>query len=269
MTARLFWQVFSIECRKLMSYRADFWINSVVGFVAHFGVMYYLWRAIFSGPAERIGGYTFEGMLLYYLLVILIGKLVRGAEHTHDISVDIYEGTLSRYIVYPTSYFGFKYAQHLGLMLPGLVQLALFGLLYLLILPVPAEATVTPGSVAMAAVSILIANLMYYTLAAPLQAVAFWADNVWSLVVMQRFATALLGGAMLPLSLFPAWSRPVLDALPFRYLYDFPVGTLIGRIGPRAWLIGVAVSLAWWLAMAGVTRIVWRRGMLSYTGVGI
>ena len=35
------------------------------------------------------------------------------------------------------------------------------------------------------------------------KAVAFWADNVWSLMVTQRFVSALLGGAMLPLAVFP------------------------------------------------------------------
>lgn len=269
MTPRLFFQVFSIECRKLMSYRADFWINAVIGFVAQFGVMYFLWKAIFGDSNTTIGGYTFEGMVLYYLLVILIGNLVRGSAHIADISQDIYEGGLSRYIVYPTSYFGFKYAQHLGLMVPALVQLALFGILYLLVLDVPPEAHITPLTITMAAVSTLIANLLFYTLMAPLQAVAFWADNVWSLVVMMRFITGLLGGAMLPLSLFPDWLQPIFVALPFRYLFDFPVNTLIGRVPLEGWAMGATISLAWWLVIAGITRLVWRRGMFSYTGVGI
>jgi len=266
---RLFAHIFTAECRKLMSYRADFWINALLGFLAHFGVMYYLWRAIYREPAAVIAGYSFEGMVLYYLLVILIGKLVRGTTHAADISQDIYEGSLSRYIVYPTSYFAFKYAQHLGLLLPALVQLVIFGLLYALVLPLPAEAHMTPLTVVMATVATLLANLLFYTMTAPLQAIAFWADNVWSLIVMQRFATSLLGGAMLPLGLFPDWSQPLLAALPFRYLYDFPVNTLMGRVAAGEWLAGLGIGLAWWLAIGAVTRLVWRRGMFSYTGVGI
>ena len=269
MTPRLFFQVFSIEARKLMSYRTDFWITAVVGFLAQFGLAYYLWDAIYTDAREEIGGYTFEGMVLYYVLIILVAKLVRGSTYTNEIATDIYEGSLSRYIVYPTSYFGFKYAQHLGNVVPALIQLVLFGALYLLFLKLPADARITPLSAGMAAVSVLVANLLFYAITAPLQAVAFWADNVWSLVVMMRFISNLLGGAMVPLSLFPAWSRQLLDALPFRYLYDFPVNTLLGKVAPGEWLFGLAVSLVWLGIIVAATRLVWRRGMLSYTGVGI
>jgi ABC-2 type transport system permease protein len=62
----------------------------------------------------------------------------------------------------------------------------------------------------------------------PLQLVAFWADNCWSLLVAHRIVASLLGGLLLPLSLFPRWSQPALDALPFRYMFAFPVDVLLG-----------------------------------------
>lgn len=270
MSLRLFGRIFSLEVRKEMSYRLDFWVNALVGFLAYFGVAYYLWEAVFRESGKSvIGGYTFRAMTLYYVLVILMGRLVRGAEHVGDIAQDIYEGGLSRYIVYPTHYFPFKYAQHLGLVVPGLIQLGLFVGLYLLVLPWPEEVQILPSRVLMAVTAVALANLLYYSMLLPLQAVAFWADNVWSLMVMTRFASGLLGGSMLPLALFPDWSRPVLAALPFRYLYDFPVNTLLGKVTPEAWLSGVCVTLAWTVAVHVVAGLIWRRGMLQYTGVGI
>ncbi len=270
MSPRLFGRIFSLEVRKQMSYRLDFWINALFGFVIYFGVVYYLWEAIYrESGTQRIGGYSFQGMTLYYVLVILVGRLVRGAEHVGEVAQDIYEGGLSRYIVYPTSYFPFKYAQHLGLIVPGLIQVGLFTLLYLLVLPFPAEIRITPLQVLMALGSVGLANLLYYSLLFPLQIVAFWADNVWSLMVMIRFTSSLLGGAMLPLTLFPDWSRPALNMLPFRYLYDFPVSTLLGQIGPAQWASGMATGLVWIAVIHLCARLLWRRGMLSYTGVGI
>ena len=270
MNLRLFVQVLSIEVRKLMSYRTDFWLSSVVGFLAHFGVAYFLWRAIFRESDQTvIAGYSFDGMVLYYVMVILVGKMVRGSDHMADISQDIYEGSLSRYIVYPTSYFQFKYAQNVGLMAPALVQLAIFSVAYALVLPFPAEVHITPLSIGMTVISVSIANLLWYVHQLPVQAVAFWADNVWSLVVMFRFVANLVGGAALPLALFPEWAQRLLVFLPFRYLFDFPVSTLTGRIGVDEWLLGVGVASTWIVMLGLVTRLVWRRGMLSYTGVGI
>jgi ABC-2 type transport system permease protein len=102
-----------------------------------------------------------------------------------------------------------------------------------------------------------------------LQGVAFWADNVWSLNVMFRFASQMLGGLLLPLSLFPAWSQPVLEVLPFTYLFYFPTTTLLGQVSTAEWATGLAISLGWCGALALVSRAVWRRGRLVYTGVGI
>lgn len=268
---RLFGHVVSLEARKSMSYRADFWINALLSFFASLGVVAYLWWSIFqaSGSAT-IGGWTFHGMLLYYVLVILSGKLVRGEEFGGgQISQDIYDGGLSKYLVYPTSYFRFKYAQALGGLVPALVQLALFGAIAPLLLALPEDQRPTWAGALMGAVSLGLANLLYFTLALPIQGVAFWADNVWSLSVLLRFGSGLLGGAMLPLDLFPDWAQRVLDWLPFRYLFDFPVNTLLGRIGPAEWLRGVAVGLAWTAIAALGARFVWKRGEKAYTGVGI
>jgi len=270
MTVRLFFQVFSIEARKLMSYRADFWITAVVSFIAQLGVAWFLWDAIFSvSKGKTIGGYGFDAMVLYYVLVTLVTRLVRAQQLETDISQDIYDGALSRYLVFPTDYVGFKYAQFLGNAVPSVVQLVLFLGLYALVLPMPDDVTVTATSIVMACASVAVANLLFYSLTVPFQLVAFWADNVWSLGVMLRFVTAFLGGAMIPLDLFPEWSQRILDFLPFKYLFYFPVVTALGKVTPAEWGQGLLVSLSWCLITVGVSKLVWRRGMLVYTGVGI
>lgn len=266
----LYLHVASLEARKAMSYRADFWINVVLSFFAQLGVVWYLWTAIFSTTGlTSIGGFTLPAMLQYYILVILLGKLVRGQEFAAGVSQDIYDGGLSRYLLYPVSYWSFNYAQHLGALLPALVQLVLF--LALLPLAPGAVGAFHPGPVhlAMALLALGAGNLLYYLIQLPLQSVAFWADNVWSLSVLLRFVAGLLGGSMLPLDLFPAGARAALHWLPFRFLFDFPVAALLGRLSPADFAQGLALALGWcglfWLLAKGV----WRKGERSYTGVGI
>lgn len=270
MTARLFGHVLSLQARKLMSYRVNFWLNALVTFFVELAVAYFLWAAVFRETRRtEIGGFSLEAMVIYYVAAILLGKLVKGEERDLNISTDIYEGALTRYLLYPTSYFGFKYAEHLGSLLPALIQLGLFGVISLALLDLPPDVAVTPASVAMAAGAVMVANLLHFLILYPLQGVAFWADNVWALNVMFRFTSQMLGGLLLPLSLFPAWSQPVLDAMPFKYLFYFPATTLLGKVPPGEWALGMAVALGWCGAMALVSRAVWRRGRLVYTGVGI
>jgi ABC-2 type transport system permease protein len=270
MTARLFAQVASVEARKLMSYRADFWINAVAAFVVEATVAWALWSAIFAESGEAsIGGFSRRGMVLYYVLALSLGKLIRGEDRQSTIARDIYEGSLTRYLLFPGGYFAFKYAEHLGNLLPALVQLALFGTTAALLFDPREVGVITPGSVARAALAVALGNLLAFLMAYLLEAVAFWADNVWSLSVMLRFAGNLLGGQLLPLNLFPDWAQAVLAALPFRYLFYFPVMTLAGRIPAGEWLAGMAVGLLWCALLGVAARAVWRQGYLAYTGVGI
>jgi ABC-2 type transport system permease protein len=269
-TPRLFLHATGLQARKLMSYRTNFWLNAVVSFFVELAVAYFLWVAIFRETGrEEIGGFSLEAMIVYYLAAILLGKVVRGEERDLSISTDIYEGGLTRYLLYPTSYFGFKYAEHLGSLLPAFVELVVFGAIGLYVVDFPPDVHITPATIAMAAVSVAVANLLHFLLIYPLQGVAFWADNVWSLNVMFRFASQMLGGLFLPLTLFPEWARALLDLLPFKYLFFVPTTTLMGKVPPGEWAVGIAISLGWCAALALVARVVWRRGRLVYTGVGI
>lgn len=267
---RLFAAVAGMEFRKQASYRFDFWANAVLGFALPVGLVWFLWRAIFAGAgSETVGGYTFEGMVAYYVLAQLLGKLVRGFDFNPGVSEEIYAGSLTRYLLYPAPYFAFKYAQQLGQAATGVVQLALFGALGHFAFGLLDGFRPTAGAVAMAAVAIAAANLLHFLLYWPIDSVAFWQDNVWSLNVMMRFSLALLGGAMLPLSVFPEWAARALEWTPFPYICWFPVRVLTGEAGAGEWLRGLGVCGGWIAVLGAVSAIVWRRGSRQFGGTGI
>jgi len=266
----LFWQVLSTEARTRMSYRADFWINAVVGFIVEFGLAWYLWGAMFrESGEERMGGYTFQGMVVYYLSVVLLGKMIRGREFEGAVSHDIYEGGLNRYLLYPAHYFPIKFAQRIGSLVPAFLQFALFLGVAVFFVDIPGELMPTAGSVLRAAGCVVVGMTLYFIMDFCIHLVAFWADNVWSLDVAKWFIASILGGYMLPVTLFPDWAQAVIAWLPFRYFFDFPVRVLLGRIGPLEWAAGMALCLCWCTALLGVAGLVWRRGTLQYSGVGI
>lgn len=266
----LLWNVFSVEVRKRMSYRADFWINSVVGILVHLSVFWFLTDALFAASGQpTLGGYSERGMILYYVFVTLTGRIVQSNDLEMGISQDIYEGSLTRYLIYPVSYKAVKYAEQAGAIAPHLIQLALFGLLAPLLVGIPDEVHITAASVAMAVASLALANLLHYLLVIPIQAVSFWADNVWSLVIAKGIIFSFLGGMYAPISLFPDWAQALLAWLPFSYLFSFPARTLMGSIGLAEWAVGMLVCAAWCLIASGTGRAIWRRGDLQYTGVGI
>jgi ABC-2 type transport system permease protein len=269
MSPRVFLHVLSVELRTQLSYRADFWINAFAGFLAEFGVTWFLWAAVFAESGKTmIGGYTFQGMVLYFLAAVLLGKLVSGREFEGAVSTDIYEGSLNRYLVFPASYAAFKYAQRIGHLGVAFAQFLLFGAAAYFVLDLP-RAGVTPATVLMAAAATACANLLYFLVDNIIQYVAFWADNVWSLDVAKRWLVMILGGQMAPLSVFPDEARRVLEILPFRFFCEFPARVFLGEIGFLGWLQGFALMGVWGVVAWLFGRLLWHRGQLQYTGVGI
>lgn len=282
MSLRLFLYVLQTEAKKSLSYRVDFWITVIGGFLVGVAVPYFMWVSIFHDMPERLagdaapelGGFTLIGMIVYYVAAVLVGTVVRGNDLPLTTATDIYEGGLNRYLVYPTHYFPFKFAQQLGALAPALAQLVLLGGAALAWAHWGAGVELgtiglTPSSVAMGIVSIFAANFLYFCMAYPLQLVAFWADNVWSLLVLLRFSTALLGGALLPLALFPDTYRAWIDYTPFPALFAVPIETLLGRVSLQEWLVQLGVAGLWSIIILGATRSIWARGRRQYTGIGI
>lgn len=253
-----------------MSYRLDFWLNTVVAFATEMGIAWFLWQAMFRESGKtQIAGFDLQAMVLYYLTVILIGRIIRGRQFEGAISHDIYEGGLNRYLVFPVAYLPFKYAQRLGGLAPALVQVVLFGTLAPLVLVISPELRPTAVTFGMAVGAVMVSHLLHFLIDATIHLVAFWADNVWSLDVANWFVTSLLGGFMVPLAVFPEWAQEGLRWLPFHLFFDFPARVLMGQVSVAEWGRGIGLALVWSAIVLACQRLVWRRGRLKYTGVGI
>ena len=259
----------SAELRKLLSYRVDFWLEFLGSLIVQVVLAWFLWDAVLRARGtDTVGGLGLQALVLYYLLVPLVEKITRGPEMGF-LSTEIYDGTMTRYLVYPVPLFGYKYVLHLAVSTVALVQFALALGAYVAWRGVPAPFEITAASLALGLVAAVAASALYFHLAACLEMVAYWADNVWSLLVMLRFAIRLLGGGMIPLTLFPDTARTVLELLPFAALLSFPIRTILGEVGPEAWLRGMALLIGWSVVFAVLARVIHARGSRRYTGVGI
>lgn len=259
----------SLEVRQLLSHRADFWLDFLGSLSVQIVLAFFLWKAIFRvRDVPEIGGYTFASMMLYYLMVPLIERITRGHE-IGFLSTDIYQGSLNRYLVMPIDVFVYKYVNHLAVSGLGTLQLILAVVISVLIWEIPESVGLSLGSFLLGLGAAIAASLLYFLLAACLEMVSFWADNVWSLLVMLRFMVRLLGGGMIPLALFPAWSQPALEALPFSYLLSFPIRTAMGQVDGLEYLRSLAILSVWTIVFYGLARWIFRRGSLRYSGVGI
>lgn len=261
--------VFSMEIRRTLSYRVDFWIQFLGNIIAQIGLAYFLWRAVFDARGvDSMNGYTFHGLMFYYTLVPLVERMVRGPEMNH-IAQEIYDGGLNRYLIYPVHFFLYKYASHAAQSLLFYLQFVLGITGFLLIFGRPPEATITLSGFVMGWIVIMIASLLYFLMATILEMVAFWADHVWSLMVMLRFIVYFGGGGMIPLAFFPDELADLLNYLPFPYMTSFPIRSFFGDVTFAEFQRALIVLAVWSLFSAAAANGIWKLGVRKYSGVGI
>ncbi len=263
--------VAAMELKKSLTYRVHFWVQ----FVGHVGaellVAYFLWKAVFeTRNTTSIGGFSLLTMTYYYLFSACSLRIVRGGEgEAGYISTDIYDGSLTRYLLYPLPFLGFKYVAHLAQQGIGILQLLLVFLFVSTVIGFPNESSISLFTLMAGIATSLFVGYLYYLLQVCIEMVAFWQDVVWNLMAMFRMTTIFFGGAVLPLAFFPDWGRTVAHFTPFPLLISYPVKTFLGQITLFEWLESFALFIGWVLFLTLLSRWIWTRGVKQYSGVGI
>jgi ABC-2 type transport system permease protein len=258
---------YTLEIKKILAYRVEFWIGFFGTILSQFGVAYFLWQAIFSSRAvTSLQGFGFGSLMLYYFLVPLIERSVNGQEAGY-ISGEIYDGGLSRFLIYPIDYFRIKFIGHFAQTSVFLVQL--FLALSVLMAVFRTTFTFSLLSLAQTIPVIVLASFLHFAISINLEMLAFWADNVWSISILNRMITNLLGGGMLPLVFFPQQMQTVLEYLPFSQMVSFPIRCLLGQLDSAEWLKGLVVIAIWSGVFVTTAAWTWRKGLRNYSGVGI
>jgi ABC-2 type transport system permease protein len=99
--------------------------------------------------------------------------------------------------------------------------------------------------------------------------VAFWADEVDGLYTTVTRLKKFLAGGYFPLSLLPPFYMKLSLSLPFAYSFFVPTQLYLGKMSLVAGLRGLGVQIAWILLLYGIIRLIWKRGIRKYEGVGI
>ncbi|RPJ75239.1 MAG: hypothetical protein EHM20_09265 [Alphaproteobacteria bacterium] len=266
---RLSKAIFQMEIRNILAYRFSFWINFFGTTIGQLGLSYFLWSSIFSASAEsRIGGMTFSMMILYSFLAPMTLRCVHGMQRL-NINEDIFDGGLNKYIIYPLSYYHFKWVQQITHSLSHAFQLFIGLAFFALFVGMPPEYHFSVLNIVYFIINLIIASSLFAVMESIMEMMAFWADNVWSLSVLLRFIINLLSGAWLSLTLFPQWAQDLFNYLPFKGMVYSPVRILMGTMSFNEWAQSQTMMLIWFVIISFFAKKIWSAGNLRYTGVGI
>jgi ABC-2 type transport system permease protein len=260
--------VVSLEFRKILVFRTEFWVTFLGQALVQLVIARSLWSAIFEEQkVSEMNGFTLPMLTLYYVIVPIGSRILTG-ENIGFLSREIYEGTFTRYLLYPLSWFQYKTLTYFSYSLFYALQLVVFFLGYKLFLAGGITAQEF-GNLLLGIGLFLLSSLMYLLMSVAVELLSLWADNIWSLMVMLRFFSNFLGGALIPLAFFPEKAQLILSYTPFPNLVSLPARTIMGLTDSREIFHGLLVIAVWGVILAMVVHLMWKKGQKHYSGVGI
>jgi ABC-2 type transport system permease protein len=102
-------------------------------------------------------------------------------------------------------------------------------------------------------------------LEALLGTLAFWLEDIGSVMRGNAVLATVLGGQLVPLALMPAWSHVFLVAQPYRSMVSFPLEIISGDLNGQEMAIGFGLQVLWIAVITWGAFALWRRGLKEYT----
>ncbi len=226
-----------------------------------------MWSSLYEHTAV-ISGYTLPEMLTYILVGNLITFVTRNFL-SDFMAREIKDGTLSLFLVKPISYFTYACIREFGrITMPFLLSLGTHLLIILFFwhrLIITTQVSRLLLLLLMVAGAFITELLISYIVGL----IAFWTDEVDGVYTTINRLKKFVSGGYFPLSLLPSLYIKISYTLPFAYSFFVPTQLYLGKISNTTALKGIGVQIIWIGLLCGIIKLVWRRGVRRYEGVGI
>lgn len=118
-------------------------------------------------------------------------------------------------------------------------------------------------------IAIILGGLVRMLVSGSISMLGFWIEDVTTLnLIVNGGVWALLGGMIVPVATFPDNIRKIAELLPYRYMLSFPIEIFTGRLPVSDILSGYLTATAWILLFALFMRLIWVKGLKTYSAYG-
>ncbi len=267
-----YWVILSTRTQEDMIYRANYVFGAVFRFLPLVTTIF-LWYAVYQarkagGAPSSIRGMSYEDMVAYYAFMYIARGFSSVPGTMSDISKDIKDGLLNRYLIKPMSYFGYQVMYRLAHKLVfWYIALFTFPPIFLLMrhffthLPTLWEWLAFFASLVIAFSIGILFCFMIGTL-------AFWFLEISTFLFVVMMLEFFMSGHLIPLNILPASLQPVLSLSPFGYEGYWPCVILMGKVPQDQLLRVLGIGLLWVGVFFGASQWMWRMGLKRYSAVG-
>lgn len=261
------WRVYirwmKIHWAILLEYRGDTLFYMLGGFISPI-VTLAVWMTVSGGGT--IGSYDNRDFILYFLSIMFVSRLTASWD-AWEIEVHLREGTLSGYLLRPSSYFHYRLAENLVYKLfYGVVMVIAWAIAWPLTEVV--RISLDPVHVLSILLAIAFAAATRYLLYYNIGLLGFWTTRTLAIVGVVEAVSMFLSGRIAPYSLLPAWVKSAQDYTPFYWNLGFPVDLMTGKLGGAAVWQGLLMQTLWLAFLIAAYLVLWHRGLRKYSAVG-
>ncbi len=254
--------LFKLDFKNEASYRLDLTL-SIVTKIAGPLVMVFVWSVVFlSSHVSSIGAYSLDGMIAYFFSISLV-ELMLYTNLPYIMEFDFKRGRIAAKLTMPMSYIGLRMVSAL---FSTLIWVVLVGLPLFVIIVFAFHITLTLQHLALFAASMLIGLLISLLLDFIIGCMSVFTNDINGITAFYEIGSGLLGGAIIPLSLFPQYLGKILYVLPFQFMFYVPISefTGVGAVGVQSFWIGIA----WLAAFVAIGYVLWKFAFKRATSVG-
>lgn len=262
---RLVKKLIFINWNLVVCYRASFVFSILSNLVPLMGIIF-LWQAVYLN-IHLIDSYSKLDMTRYVLLAYLCNQIISPFGIEWEISTDINEGRLSKYLLYPINYIKYRYFITLTEKISSIMIKIPFFLLVAYVydaLPLDVSLLYFCSFI----ISIFLSFTMYYLITFIVSISSFWFTDISGIFFVTNTIVTFFSGMLFPLTLFPAKLFAIMHYFPFFYMLFFPLQIYYEKLSIGCVLFGLSTQGLWIVVLVFLSRIFWSNGLKRYIASG-
>jgi len=224
-----------------------------------------VWTVVFTGQSSTFG-YSQETMITYVFTVSFLQSMVLSSA-LNGLAQQIYDGRISYELLKPVNIYLYLGAQELADKLKNVAFIVIETVALFLIFR-PVLALPDPATLVVFLVWVIAGTVLYFLISLLFGSLGFWSPETWGPRFLFFMFLDFTAGKLFPLDILPQVIQRVLYLTPFPYLSFIQTQLFLGRLtGAEA--VTSSLGLVVWLGLAAVlVKVVWHRGIKSYSAVG-
>ncbi len=267
-----YWVILNTRTQEDMAYRANYVFGAIFRFLP-LVTMIFLWWAIYAGrkatgASPLIGGMTYEDMVVYNALMYVARGFSSVPGTMSDISKDVKDGLLNRYLIKPINYLWYQVMYRLAHKLVfWYIALLTFPPIFFLMRRYFTHWP-TLWECGAFVVSLFIAFSIGMLFCSMIGMLAFWFLEISGFLFVVMMLEFFMSGQLIPLNILPAYLHQFLFFSPFGYEGYWPCVILMGKVPEDQLAQVLLIGFAWVGIFYGLSRLMWSRGLKRYSAVG-